>query len=658
MTALTRARQELDVAWRAIVVDGQVSGSVKPEIGRSWQRSRSEWHVDPTLRASTQALAREELLARCDADESFQGAAPIVVEFAGRLGRDGHVIGWFDADGWMLTLQGNDAARGQLAEINFAPGACWTEAATGTNGVGTALIEARPVEVFASEHFVAAWQPWTCASVPVRAGGRLVGVVDITSPWDTRHPSLLLCAEALSRAIEGRLDAVAARQAETLRGALLGKVGGSGWLAVDLHGRIVGTGPSARIGGCDPGALRGSTLAPVLARLRGVSPKVEEFEQVLEVGGRPMRVVCSPVEQEGRAVGAVLCIATAAPARGKAAPRGGRRPMYGFDDILGGSPALERQVAAARTAARNALPVLILGESGTGKELFAQAIHSASERAQGPFIAVNCGCIPQSLVEAELFGYEAGSFTGGRKEGSRGRFEDADGGTLFLDEVSELSALGQMALLRVLQEREVTRIGSSTPKPVDVRVVAASNKDLREEIRAGRFRQDLYYRLNVLSIELPALRSRKEDVPRLAEHYLALVQLEIGRAGLTFARETLAALAAYEWVGNVRELKNVVERSAVAAIGPQIQVPDLPPELQARAAGSCAGERAYQAPAALSPIPDRADGRDPELPDPERGALQRALEGSSWNVVRAARSLGISRRTMYRRLQKHGMTRA
>ncbi len=311
--------------------------------------------------------------------------------------------------------------------------------------------------------------------------------------------------------------------------------------------------------------------------------------------------------------------------------------MYEFESILGSSKLLQRQLRVARIAAGNAFPVLVLGESGTGKEMFAQAIHSASTRAHRPFVALNCGSIPPSLLETELFGYEAGSFTGGRKEGHAGKFEDADQGTLFLDEVSELSPHAQIALLRILQEHEVVRIGSSAARPVDVRVIAAANKDLGEEIAQGRFRRDLYYRLNVLRVELPPLRSRREDIPLLAAHHLALAQLEVEREGLTFSPEALALLSAHDWPGNVRELKNVVERATVAAPGPQIIASDLPPELQGPGAA---------APAVEPPLPLG------EAREPEREVLVRALNACAWNVVQAARALGISRRTMYRRLEK------
>jgi transcriptional regulator of acetoin/glycerol metabolism len=656
VSALTSARREIDKAWRSFVIDRRPPQGVRPEILRSWQRAGAEWHIDPGLRRCLRSVEANDLLARAEAEEAFRVASPLLREFANRLAPDGHALAYCDADGVTLALQGNGRTIERLADINLGPGACWSEDATGTNGIGTALVEGRPVEVFASEHFVEAWQPWSCASAPVQAAGGVVGVVDITSPWEAHNASLLVCAEALARAIEARLDEAAAHRAEIIRRALREKGGSSAWLAVDLHGNIVGTGPASTLGGCDPGSVRDSALAPLLAQLRRARPS-GEFEQVLHVAGRPLRIACSSVEQEGRTVGGVLRVAVARPARARPTPSAARRRMYSFDDILGSSPALERQVALARSAARTPLPVLILGESGTGKELFAQAIHSASERAEGPFIALNCGAIPESLLEAELFGYEPGSFTGARKAGQHGKFEDAAGGTLFLDEVGELSPLGQTALLRMLQEHEVTRIGSSTTKLVDVRVIAASNRVLHEEVQAGRFREDLYYRLDVLSVELPPLRSRKEDLPRLADHYLTQAQIRTRRCGLTLSSEALAALVAYDWPGNVRELKNVLERAVVTAPGPEILVSDLPGDVQAGVLGAHGGEGASRAPQAAATVAVPAAERGAAPPDPERAALERALELSTWNVVRAARALGLSRRTMYRRLKKHHLTR-
>ena len=281
-------------------------------------------------------------------------------------------------------------------------------------------------------------------------------------------------------------------------------------------------------------------------------------------------------------------------------------------------------------ASRNALPVVISGESGTGKELFAQAIHGASARAAGPFVAVNCGSIPAPLLEAELFGYEAGAFTGGRKDGNAGKFEEASGGTLFLDEVSELSPQGQTALLRVLQEREIVRLGGSTPRKVDVRIVAATNRELRAEVAARRFRQDLYYRLDVLSLAIPPLRQRVEDIPLLAQAFLEQAEAEVGRTGLRLSDEAVAALQGFTWPGNVRQLQNVILRAAAMASGNEILASHLPAEI------SRAVRTALPRPAAPA-----GDG-------PERQALGARLERHAWNVARAAEELGVSRMTLYR----------
>lgn len=216
MLARTRTRLKIEAAWRSFVVDGRLPDAVKPEIARSWIRTREEWHIDPGLRSCPRAFGEEDAHERAEAEDAFRAAFPVMTEFAKRLGPEGHVIAYFDADGVMLAIDGNTRSRDVLANIGFVPGARWREDAAGTNGVGTALIEARAIEVFASEHFVSAWQPWTCASAPVCARGRVVGVVDITSPWTAHHATLLVCAETIARAIEGRLEAILAQRDRAL----------------------------------------------------------------------------------------------------------------------------------------------------------------------------------------------------------------------------------------------------------------------------------------------------------------------------------------------------------------------------------------------------------------------------------------------------------
>ena len=319
---------------------------------------------------------------------------------------------------------------------------------------------------------------------------------------------------------------------------------------------------------------------------------------------------------------------------------------YDFGCIVSQSDRFRHVLELGRTAARNDLVVVLSGETGTGKELFAHSIHAASRRHAGPFVVVNCGAIPTHLVESELFGYEAGSFTGARPGGNQGRFEDADGGTLFLDEVSELPLRAQTALLRLLQEKEVVRLGGSVPRRVNVRVVAATNKPLEEEVRAKRFRLDLYYRLNVLSIALPPLRERDDDVLLLAQSFLAEATVDLRRHDLSLAPDALEALRAYRWPGNVRELRNVILRAAATAPEPLITARDL------------LFDRCFQEPV--------ADGLEGEVAGSLRGAVLtserkrfvEALSSCGWNCARTAQQLGISRTKLYRLLRKYNLSRS
>ncbi len=305
---------------------------------------------------------------------------------------------------------------------------------------------------------------------------------------------------------------------------------------------------------------------------------------------------------------------------------------------------------------------MLHGESGTGKELFAHGIHAASPRSGGPFVVLNCGAIPATLIESELFGYDAGTFTGGHREGKAGKVEQAHGGTLFLDEVSDLPAQAQTALLRVLQESEVVRLGGA-PRQVDVRVVAATNRRLSDEVAAGRFRQDLFFRLYVLAVDVPPLRERDGDVPLLARAFLADAEVRLGRSGLSFSGAALAELARHPWPGNARELRNVVLRAAMMTAGPAVSPGDLafeavgasPPSTTPLAAPPPAAA-IPPSPASLAP-PDAWDEPEEAADGARRDELVAALETCGWNIARTAASLGVSRMTLYRRLRRFGITR-
>jgi DNA-binding NtrC family response regulator len=287
-----------------------------------------------------------------------------------------------------------------------------------------------------------------------------------------------------------------------------------------------------------------------------------------------------------------------------------------------------------RAVAASDATVLVLGESGTGKELVARAIHAASPRRYNPLVVVNCGALPEGTLESELFGHEAGAFTGARAR-HKGKFEAAEGGTVFLDEIGEVGPKVQVDLLRVLEEKAVTRLGGNVPVPVDFRVVAATHRDLAALVKEGAFREDLFWRLNVFTIDVPPLRERREDIPILAEHFLDGFAHAMSRRPLALSPAAREVLLSYPWPGNVRELQNAIERAVVVGTGPLVEPGDLPLHITAAPPGLGAGS----------------------LAEAEKGHVQAVLEAERWNISRAARVLDVDRVTLYNKIRKYDLKR-
>ncbi|MHB8766706.1 MAG: sigma-54 interaction domain-containing protein, partial [Deferrisomatales bacterium] len=381
---------------------------------------------------------------------------------------------------------------------------------------------------------------------------------------------------------------------------------------------------------------------------------VPDRAQLMDLGGQTKVTVNLPVRTGNRVVGAVGRILFQSPdqvqelaGRVRSMERQveryetlldelrGRR--WSFEDILTTDPELLRRIDQARRIAGSSATVLLLGESGTGKELFAQALHQASRRRKGPFVAVNCAAIPRDLLESELFGYEEGAFSGARRKGKPGKFELATGGTLFLDEVGELPQDSQAKLLRVLEERSVERLGGTAPLAVDFRLVVATNRDLGAMAARGEFRSDLYYRVREIPLELPPLRSRPGDIPLLARHFLAEVCQREKMPARRLTREAVEALARYGWPGNVRELRSLMRQLAWQVQGVTIEAHHLPPALGLGRAKAASGTL------------------DEELVRAERYAVEAALEAAGGNRALAARTLGIHRTALYKKMARLGI---
>ena len=418
-------------------------------------------------------------------------------------------------------------------------------------------------------------------------------------------------------------------------------------LAIDENGRIqVLNPPAERIMGCRAADSVGQPVEAVLPNTL-LSDVLESGEKQLDQIMQIHQTLCNtnriPILVDGQRRGVVATFQDVKQLQNSEQKirlklhEKGLVAKYAFNDILGDSPAIRSTIQIARSYAASRASVLILGETGTGKELFAQSIHNASDRRDGPFVAINCAAVSNSLLESELFGYEAGSFTGASRGGREGVFELAHGGTLFLDEIGEIPRETQVELLRVLQEKEIRRVGGSRVIPVDVRIIAATNKDLLQETVEGRFREDLYYRLDVLDLKLPPLRERGDDVKILGLHLFR--QLPGGKDPIMQSQflYLLEQAGPYQWYGNIRELQNFVERANILmrnAGASSVTVSDI---LRRRA----------------EPAPEPCQ----ETESRDRRAIEAALHNHPGSMADAARSLGCSRQTLWRKMKKYGIQR-
>lgn len=638
-------------AWKQYIEQGQpIDSDLSHIIVDSWERSVRQ-RVDPYCISANDLLEYHSLQQRKEANRQLLDAAsPIMVELHSILKGGNFIVLLADTDGYILQSYGDAGFEEKARKICLSVGANWHESVKGTNAIGTALACRKVVNVFASEHFCRENHFLTCSAAPIfDPRGELAGILNISTHYRLHEPHLLGSVVAAAKAIENRLllETTQKQLVTTyLQMSSIMDVVPEGLLFIDPEGYITRINQNGtNILGISPQECIGQPLHNIfenasqwLGELRNGNNILNRRATIEKTKGKPHTYLVSMASDKQQITGIIASIRKDAPAAHSSLPGFNNNYFYSFSDIIGNSQQIIETKRLSAIAARNDSIVLLQGESGTGKEMFAQAIHNASSRSAGPFIPINCGAIPMNLLESELFGYEEGAFTGAKKGGQPGKFEQARGGTIFLDEIGEMPLNFQVSLLRILQEKQVIRVGGTSPIPLDVRVIAASNKDLESEVQKGNFRLDLYYRLNVLTIDIPALRERKEDITILAEHFLDKLTRHLGRNMMTIDPCLSEWFKNYTWPGNVRELYNLLERAVNFAEKDVLNDEDLPANLRKTMPASTSKTNALT------------------LKDREFYTIREALEKSEGNMSQAAKLLGIGRNTLYRKLEKYSIS--
>lgn len=635
--ALSTSNQSSDKIWHLFVEEGVVPGKgLRPEVARSWQRSRG---IDP-WQIKQDILSDSSLKARRQKYSGLIEVANSIMQDICCLGENNFVL-LCDSEGYVLDTVSN-------VEYPQPMGLRLNEETLGTNAIGLALMEGNAIELKGYEHYSCRYHTFSCAAAPIYDGdGSILGVIDISNPFGDLPPNVMKILGLGVKLIENQLS-YRAEALELQSCSPIIDIFPNGLLLLDSYGKIINANLKfmQMLGARDRQLLIGNYLDDLISKAdleigSLLAPEKELASCKLSFSWGNKIVQCSlsgkhtinisPGKQQ-----MVLIFGN-----GPEVERG-RPSLYpvratepsSFDRLIGNSSEwVQIKHLACRVAPTNS-NILIQGESGTGKELLAQAIHRASGR-KGAFVAINCGAIPRELLLSELYGYEEGSFTGAKKGGSLGKLEMAHKGTVFLDEIGEMPFDMQVSLLRFLQDKILTRVGGSQAKKVDVRIIAATNRNLKEEMIKGSFRKDLYYRLQVINIELPPLRERKEDIELMANYLVGEICLQHKRLPISIHDKVMKVLTKYDWPGNARELSNAMEHAVIFTEGNSISLEDLP-------------EYLFRSETLVL-------NNTGKLQEHEKTVITNSLRQYGGNISQTAKALGVARNTLYRKLKKFGI---
>ncbi|EEL81823.1 Sigma-54 dependent transcriptional regulator [Bacillus cereus AH1271] len=604
--------------WKKFINEGVLdSNRMNERISESWHRCKQA-NVNPHMNKGQKILSSNVFQDQKKKSEIFLDIAiPQIQNMRKTIDELQMMALLIDPDGYVLSLSGNKQTLKRAKHINFIEGVKWTEAAVGTNAIGTALQIEEAIMISGTEHYSVASHSWSCAAAPIHNDdGKLIGVLDFSCPIEFSHPYMLGMVTSIAHAIERECSIRVHQNELHLIHRFLDVIDSDEQVVICNHRDVI-------------------VSASKSVRERVSNWSRMKLEDLMQNGLKSKLEV--PVYSNDRMIG--KCIYVKENKQGNVFSTSPFINGITFPGVIGTSNAFQHTLEEIKLVSPTDASVYVCGETGVGKEYVARSIHENSPRKNGPFIAVNCGSLPKELMESELFGYAEGAFTGARRQGYKGKFEQADGGTIFLDEIGEVPPEMQVALLRVLQERTVTPIGSSKEVPVNIRIITATHKDLLRLVEEGKFRQDLYYRLHVYPLYVPSLIERKEDIPYFIQHFC-----ERKNWNVVFPKSICNQFSQHVWPGNIRELLNVLERIYILSQGRKICEKQISFLLQ-----TMMGNQHQLALQAENKTELTLNFREKI----QRDSMIEALEKTNGNVSLAAKLLDVPRSTFYKRMQKY-----
>jgi len=634
------------------------AGALRRLIDDSWRRCQLA-SVDPGRSHAPIPISEGRLYQLRDQCAELVGAStPVMAQARAFLAETGTVMVLTDSQGTVLSMEGDARTLAAAENVHLLAGANWSESASGTNAIGTTLAIGQPVQIHSAEHYCEGIKRWSCSATVIRDSldGMPLGSIDVSGLTGSYSRHTLALVVSTAARIESRLAQTEMDLRYSLLDAcvhLMNDQNNDGVILFDRRGRAIKANHQAAEMLIE---LERSHAGPSGLRLSEI--RIGGADQSLLLPEWAHRDYLEPVVVNGKQVGAWLTLPKKADSRRITVPRAaaaqrvtppeGASVAQAVDDpsfgrVVGCSAAIRNTVSRARQLAKSRVPVLLMGETGVGKEVFARGIHEARSEPGAPFVALNCGGFSRELLSSELFGHAEGSFTGAKRGGMIGKIEAANGGTLFLDEIGEMPMDLQPHFLRVLEEGEVYRLGENKPRKVNFRLVAATHRDLRKEIREGQFRMDLFYRIAVTSIQIPPLRERTDDIPVLLDHYVGQLTRQHGLGVMTVLPAVVATMKRYAWPGNVREFRNAVESMLLTSTDSVVTEAALPIELL------------DQAHTAVSQGDEQSARSLTRMESAELEALVAAMRQCQGNMTAVARHLGIAKSTVYLKLKRFGL---